>query len=329
MVEVVSAARGRVWTHLRFLELAMTELRRRLIEDLQLRNYSPRTQQAYVSHVAQFARHFGRSPDQLGAEEVRAYQLYLIHERKWSWSSFNQAVSALRFFYKVTLGRTELLPQIPFGKRTRKLPAVLTRQEVATLLGCVEPFKHRLLLTTLYAAGLRLLEGTQLRVSDIDSSRMLLRVRQGKGNKERWACLSPRLLAELRVYWSIERPTEWLFPGQRPDKPLDGSVAQKALRRAAQLAGLTRPATPHTLRHSFATHQLEAGVDLRTIQQLLGHSSLSTTQVYLHVTDLRVRQTLSPFDLLPAAELRPHQQSLTTPWPPPELPPPPEPLPPV
>jgi len=187
----------------------------------------------------------------------------------------------------------------------------------------VESLKHRLLLTTLYAAGLRLLEGTHLRVADIDVPRMLLRVRNGKGNKERWASLSPRLLAELRVYWLIERPTEWLFPGLRPDKPLDGSVAQKAMRRAAQLAGLTRPASPHTLRHSFATHQLEAGVDLRTIQQLLGHSDLSTTQVYLHVTDLRVRQTLSPFDLLPAAELRPHQQPPTSPWPPTELPPPP------
>ena len=288
----------------------MTELRRRLIEDLQLRNYSPRTIQAYVGHMAHFARHFGRSPDQLGPDEVRAFQRHLTEEKQVAWSTYNQATAALRFFYRMTLGREENLPRLAYAKRPRRLPSVLTRAEVAALLDAVDSPLARLVLQTLYSAGLRLREGTQLRVSDVDSVQMRLRIRSGKGNKERWAPLSPLLLEELRAHYRRCRPAEWLFPGQRPQRPLEASTVQKACRRAAKSAGLAPRATPHVLRHSYATHQLEAGVDLRTIQQLLGHVSLSTTQRYLHVSEMRLRGVPSPMDLLtpvrtPAAEAGP------------------------
>jgi len=218
----------------------MTPLRQRLIEDLQVRNYSPRTVECYVRHVAEFARHFHTSPDQLGPEQIRAYQVYLVREKHASWSLFNQAACALRFFYNVTLARNYPREYVPYGKRPKTLPVVLSREEVARLFSCVKYPKHRMLLRTAYAAGLRLSEVLHLQVGHIDSARMLLHVVQGKGAKDRLVPLSPQLLVELRAYWKMCRPRVWLFPGSRPEKPLHGASVQRALRRAAQAAGLTK-----------------------------------------------------------------------------------------
>lgn len=280
----------------------MTPLRTRMIEDLQVRNYSPRTVECYTYHVGCFARHFGRSPDQLGPEEVRAYQVYLVQEKKASWTSFNQAVCALRFLYRTTLPRDWPVTMIPFAKRPKKLPTVLAAQEVQQLLACAHPLKQRMILTSLYAAGLRLEEGLHLRVSDIDSARMLLRVACGKGAKERLVPLSPRLLTELREYWRTYRPATWLFPGGNDEQPLNSATVQKACTRAAREAGLTKRVTPHVLRHSYATGLLEAGVDFLTIQRLLGHRSFSTTLIYLHVRQPHLESVPSPLDWLPVEQ---------------------------
>jgi site-specific recombinase XerD len=252
-----------------------------------------------VYHVACFAKHFGRSPEQLGLEEVRQYQVYLVQEKKASWCSFNQAVCALRFLYRITLPRAWPVSMIPFPKRPKKLPVVLSPEEVQQLLACAKPLKHRLILTTLYAAGLRLEEGLQLRVADIDSARMLLRVACGKGAKERLVPLSPRLLTELREYYRACRPASWLFPSSQADAPLSDATVQKACKRAARAAAMVKRVTPHTLRHSYATHLLESGVDLLTIQRLLGHRSFSTTLVYLHVRRPHLESMPSPLDWLP------------------------------
>lgn len=281
---------------LTLLSLIMTPLRQRLIHDLQIRNRSPRTIECYVAHVAAFARHFGRSPELLDQEHIHQYQLFLLHEKRASWSLFNQAVCALRFFYKVTLPRGWAVTHLPYGKRPQKTPCVLSRAEVRQLLSCVERPVHRILLTTLYAAGLRLSEGLHLQAPDIDSRRMLLHVRSGKGQKDRLVSLSPVLLEELRAWHRIRRPAMWLFPGPR-DEPMHASTIQRACREAAIAAELTKHATPHTLRHSYATHLLEAGLDVNTLQKLLGHNQLSTTARYLHVTNERLRGVVSPLDL--------------------------------
>ncbi len=277
----------------------MTPLRQRMIEDMQLRNLSPRTIEAYVYHVASFAKHFGRSPERLGADEVRRYQLYLVQEKKASWSSFNQAVCALRFLYKVTCPQPFAVEHIAYGKRPKRLPTVLSRAEVTRLLECIPTLKHRVLVMTAYATGLRLSELTHLEVGDIDSSRMLVRVRQGKGQKDRVVPLSRRLLDELRVYWRAARPRRLLFPGRQPERPVHDTLVQKTIKAAARRAGIAKNVSPHVLRHSFATHLLEAGTDLRTLQRILGHSSLSTTAIYTHVTLARLQATVSPLDLLP------------------------------
>lgn len=282
-----------------FGDLLMTPLRRRMLSDMRLRNFSPRTMTCYTDHVARFALYFGRSPEALGPEEVRRYQVYLVEEKKASWSGFNQAVCALRFLYKVTLARDWPVTHIPFAKRPRKLPTVLSAGEVQRLLTCVKPLKQRMVLTTAYAAGLRLSEATHLQVSHIDSARMQVRVEQGKGAKDRLVPLSRRLLQELRDYWRAVRPATWLFPGRSLAVPLTKSSVQRSCQQAAQAAGLTKRTTPHTLRHSFATHLLEAGIDLLTIQRLLGHRSFSTTMVYLHVTQQRLEAVSSPLDWLP------------------------------
>jgi site-specific recombinase XerD len=270
-----------------------------MIEDMQLRNMSPRTVETYVHHMACFAQHFGRAPDTLGVEEVRRYQLYLVHEKKASWSLFNQAVCALRFFYKVTCPRPFVVEHVAFAKRPKKLPVVLSREEVVRLLECIPTYKHRVLVMTAYAAGLRLSELLHLEVGDIDSSRMVIRVRQGKGQKDRLVPLSRRLLQELRVYWRAVRPQRLLFPGARPDRPLHDTLVQRVVREAAGRAGINKRVSPHVLRHSFATHLMEAGTDLRTLQRILGHASLSTTAIYTHVSVARVQATTSPLDLLP------------------------------
>lgn len=276
----------------------MTPLRRRMVEDMTLRNLAPRTIETYVERVAQFARHFGSSPEHLGMAEVRTYLLYLIQERHVSWSYFNQALAALRFLYRVTLGRDWAPGMIRYPKTEKKLPVVLSPAEVAQFFQAIPGLKHRATLMTAYAAGLRVSEVVALRVEDIDSRRMVIRVRQGKGRKDRYVMLAPRLLDLLRTYWQAARPRMWLFPGKDPDRPLSVSVVQRACRAACRDAGLSKHATVHTLRHCFATHLLEAGTDLRTIQVLLGHSSLRTTATYTHVSTAALRATVSPLEHL-------------------------------
>jgi site-specific recombinase XerD len=260
----------------------MTPLRQRFVDDLRLRNYSPRTVEAYVAGVARLARFRQRSPDQLGPDDVRALQLDLLRQGV-SWSLFNQTVCALRFFFRVTLGRPDVLPYIPFGKKPKCVPCVLSPEEVLQFLDAVPHGRDRVLLQTAYACGLRIEELMHLRVDDIDSRRMVVVVRQGKGRKDRLVPLSPRLLEVLRAYWHVERPRTWLFPGRIADRPLTATNLQRLCQRVVARLGLPKRVTPHTLRHSFATHMLEAGVDLHTLKAMLGHRSLQTTALYLHV----------------------------------------------
>jgi integrase/recombinase XerD len=275
----------------------MTPLRQRFIDDLRIRNYSPRTIQAYLAGVVRFVKHFGRSPDLLGPEDIRAFQVHLL-EKHVSWSQFNQTVSALRFLYRFTLGRPEQVPYIPYGKRPKTLPAVLSSEEVARLIQAAPPGRDRVLLQLAYGCGLRLGELLALQVGDIDSARMVIHVRQGKGGKDRLVPLSLRLLEELRAYWRQHRPRTWLFPGHKPDQALTDGGVQRIFRRVVTRAGLSKHCSMHTLRHSYATHLLEAGVDLLTLKSLLGHRTLETTAHYLHVSTQRLQQTPSLLDLL-------------------------------
>ncbi len=276
----------------------MTGLRQRMIEDLRIRNYSPRTIETYIRRVAGFARHFGRSPARLGSEEIRAYQVFLVQSRKVSWSVFNQTVAGLRFLYGVTLGQPGRVEQIPYPRQERRLPTVLSHEEVARLLGAVRNLKHRTVLLTLYGTGLRLSEALGLEVSDVDGRRGLIRVRHGKGGKDRYVDLAPTLVEALRVYWRAYRPERWLFPGEATERPMHATGVQKAFGLARERARITKPACIHTLRHSFATHQLEAGINLRRIQLQLGHSSLETTAIYLHVASRAVQSADRSVDLL-------------------------------
>ncbi|HMB02887.1 MAG TPA: site-specific integrase [Isosphaeraceae bacterium] len=276
----------------------MTPLRRRMIQDMQLRNFAPGTIALYVNCVARFARHFGTSPEHLGPEDVRAYLLQLVQERRPSWSYYNQNLHALRFLYNVTLGRDWVLKHIACPKQPKRLPVVLGPDELTRFFAAIGSLKHRALLMTAYAAGLRVSEVAALRVGDIDSQRMVLRVRQGKGRKDRYVMLSPKLLDLLRAYWKEARPRTWLFPGLDPDRPISAAAVMKACRQACRVSGLEKHVTVHTLRHSFATHLLEAGADLRTIQVLLGHHSPRTTALYTHVSPAALQATVSPFDRL-------------------------------
>jgi site-specific recombinase XerD len=243
----------------------------------------------YLRHVAEFAKHFHRSPDQLGAEDIRQYQLFLIQGKKLAWSSYNQIVCALRFFYAKTLNRGFLLEEIPFPRTEQRLPLILSQEEVARILTAPLHLKTRALLMTIYAAGLRRSEAARLRVNDIDSARMTITVRQGKGQKDRVVMLSPVLLQTLRQYWRHNKPKQWLFPGKNPDQPISDNDIFGVFHNAVRRAGITKKVSPHSLRHSFATHLLESGTDLRTIQILLGHRSLKTTARYLHVSQQHVR----------------------------------------
>jgi integrase/recombinase XerD len=282
----------------------ITPLRRRMIEDMQVRNLSPVTQRCYVHAVAKFARHFNRSPDRLTLAEIRAYQIHLT-TTGISWAGFNVAVCALRFFYGVTLGRTAMVERIPYARKHRQLPVILSADEMARFFAAVPSLKHRTALMTAYAAGLRVSEVVRLKLADIDSSRMLIRVEQGKGGRDRYIMLSPQLLGVLRAYWRETRPPHWLFPGQDESRSLDASVLQWACRNARVAAGLGKPVTVHTLRHSFATHLLEAGTDIRIIQVLLGHRDLSTTARYTQVAATTIGNTTSPFDRLKLEEADP------------------------
>jgi integrase/recombinase XerD len=295
-------------------EPLMTPLRQRLTQDLQRRNYSPRTVDCYVRCVAAFAQHFGHSPDHLGAEHVRAYQMHLI-QRKASWSRFNQAVCALRFLYGVTLGQPDLVRMIPFGKKPKALPAVLSQDEVRRLFAAAAGLPWLLMLVqTTYACGLRAGEVLRLQVTDIDSARMVVHVRCAKGRKDRLVPLSPGLLALLRDYWKRSRPRDWLFPGRHHGKPLNPGSVQRLFRRLVLGCGLTKKASLHTLRHSYATHLLEAGCNLASLQKLLGHNQLSTTLRYTHLEQTHLQRVGSPLDSLLAASAGEGPGCLIPPW---------------
>ncbi len=287
----------------------MTPERQRMIEDMQVRNLSPQTQACYVQQVSLFARHFKKSPEILGPEEIRSYQVYLTNEKKLAPGSILIAVAALRFFYKVTLHKDWSVEEvIPTPKKPQKLPIVLSPEEVRHFLSCVASPKHRTILTTCYAAGLRISEAVRLKPTEIDSQRMVIRVEQGKGQKDRYVMLSPKLLEILRNWWRLEKPKPWLFPSNIPGRHLTRFAVEDACQEARRASGISKPISPHSMRHAFAVHLLEHGVDVRRIQLLLGHRSLATTARYLKIATSQVCSTTSPFDLLPqpvAAEPEP------------------------
>jgi integrase/recombinase XerD len=280
----------------------MTALRQRMLEELQLRNYSSQTIRVYLSGVADFAGYFRQSPARLGPEQVRIYQLHLIQQRKLSWQTIQSRLSALRFFYTRTLKQPWFETEVTKPKVRRKLPVVWSREEVRTLLDHTTNLKHRALLATLYGAGLRCQEALDLKVTDIDSKRMLIHIREGKDGFPRQVMLSPRLLELLRRYWRSSKPKDWLFPGHSSTRPLYATGIRILCQRLRKQLGMTKRLTPHVLRHSFATHLLDAGTDLRTIQLLLGHHDLSTTARYLHVSERRLHSTVSPLDTLTLAQ---------------------------
>ena len=279
----------------------------RLAQDLKIRNMAQRTIDAYTFHAARFADFINKPLDCATPEDVRSFQLHLIEERKLAYSSFNQAVCALRFLYTHTIRVPWPVTMVPFGKRPKTLPVVLGRQEVDDLLRCTKNLKHRTFLTTLYATGMRFSEAANLHIHDIDSKRMQIRILHGKGAKQRQVPLSPRLLSELREYWKQYKPSSLIFPGKTPDKLYADTSIQKAIKESAELAGIHKNISPHTLRHSYATGLLEAGVDLLTISRLLGHACFATTMIYLHCRQEHLHSAPSPLDWLPVKQLPTYQ----------------------
>jgi len=277
----------------------MTPLRQRMLEDMGIRNFATNTQRSYLQQISAYAQHFRCSPERLGPEDVRTYQAHLLKTRMLAPGTMAVTTSALRFLYMVTLKRDWTVDDIPMPKKPWKLPIILSPAEVAHFLECVKSLKHRTILTTAYAAGLRVSEVVHLKVTDVDSQRMVLRIEQGKGRKDRYVMLSPRLLEALRAYWKTVHPKTWLFPGQIPGQPISRATVELACQKAHRAAAIGKPITPHSLRHAFATHLLEAGTDLKRIQLLLGHRSLSTTSRYLKVAANTVCDTISPLDALP------------------------------
>jgi integrase/recombinase XerD len=277
----------------------MTELRRRMDDDMQVRGLADRTRETYLWAVSGLATFYRRSPDQISDQEIQTYLLHLIRERQRSWSTCNIVVQALRFFFYTTLKRDRMTFCVPSPRRPGTLPAILSRTEVARLIAHVRNGKHRTMILTAYAAGLRLSEVLHLRVTDIDATRMTIRVQQGKGGQDRYTVLSAHLLEALRAYWKEMRPAPpWLFPSAHGPHPMDPTALQRAYQTAKRRAGLTKPVGIHALRHAFATHLLEAGVDLHTIQRLLGHGHLSTTTRYFQLTQHTTIAPGSPLDLL-------------------------------
>src|SRR5213596_334730 len=280
----------------------MTRLRRMMLEELQRRNYSKQTSRYYLQAVAAFARYFGRSPDKLGLNELRSYQAYLLRDRKLAVGTVVGLVAALRFFFNKTLKRHLPPTDIPYPKHPRRLPAVLTVEEVARLIDSARNLLDRTLLMVLYSTGMRNCELRHLQVKDIDSKSMLIHIQRGKGGRDRYVPLSPKLLETLREYWRWMKPKTYLFPGtvngSRADKPITPKVLWEACREAAQRAGITKAVRPHLLRHSYATHLVEAGADLPTVQLLLGHSDLKATSIYLHLSERHLKAAGTPLDKL-------------------------------
>jgi len=282
----------------------MSPLRQQMDNDMVLRGLADRTREAYIAAVVGIAKYYRRSPEQLSEDEIERYLLHLIEQRKLAWASTNQAACALTFLFHVTLKQPHTTFRIPRRKLPSKLPEILSREEVYRILEASSNLKHRTLLTATYAAGLRVSEVCNLKLSDIDSARMMLRVECGKGAKDRYTLLSPRLLELLRLYWRATRPVNWLFPTRNGQRCIDSALAQKMYYAAKRRAEITKQGGIHSLRHAFATHLLEAGVDIHTIQRLLGHGQLSTTARYFHLKQ-HVLTTESPLDLLPTAEPTP------------------------
>lgn len=287
----------------------MNLLQQRMQDDLRLRNYSRATERVYLYHVEQFTRHFDQSPRHLGTNDIRAYLLHLINERKCSWSWSRQAVAALRFLYGVTLDSQHLVPSIPYPRREIHLPIVLTPPEVERLLRAATHLKHQVLLMTIYSAGLRLSEALNLTHEDVDSERMVIHIRQGKGKRDRTVPLSSVLVHALRQYRRSHGTSRWIFPGQSLQRPIAKSTVQGMIGRARVRSGIVKRATARTLRHSYATHLLEAGTDIRVIQRLLGHATLASTEVYTHVSCQRLAEVRSPLDRL-NVEVAPIQLTL-------------------
>jgi integrase/recombinase XerD len=286
------------------IDASVSPLRQRMIEDMTIRNLAPKTQHGYIRTIKQFAAFLGRSPDTASFEDVRRFQLHLA-ARGGSPGALNQAVSALRFLFRITLGRRDIVEHTPFVHEPRKLPVVLSPEEVARLLDAAPSLKYRAALSVAYGAGLRAGEVVSLKVSDIDSARMLIRVGQGKGRKDRYVMLSPHLLALLRAWWRAARPQGWLFPGQNRVNPLTPRQLNRACHTAAERARLDKPVSLHTLRHSFATHLLEQNIDIRVIQVLLGHAKLDTTALYTRVATKTIRAVMSPLEQLALKQAEP------------------------
>ena len=277
---------------------------KRLAEDLMIRNMADATIDAYTYHVRRLADFIKKPLDRATPEDVRTFQLHLIQDKNLAYSTFNQAVCALRFYYRHTEPMPWPVTMVPFGKRPKTLPVVLSRNEIEKLFQCTTNLKQQTFMMTLYSGGLRFSEAACLKVADIDSQRMMIHVACGKGKKDRFVPLSPRLLEQLRAYWIKYRPTgSLLFPGQTPEKPYADTSIRKAIKAAAVKAGIKKRVYPHVLRHSYATGLLEAGVDLLTISRLLGHSSFATTMRYLHCRREHLHSTPSPLDWLPVQQL--------------------------
>ena len=291
----------------------MTPLRRRMLEDMQLLNFSASTQRSYIHYIAEFARYYGCSPDKLGLDEVRNYRLYLLEEKQLSPPSVNCFVSAAKFLYLHTLEMPWPEDAFPHAKVPEKLPCVLSTEEVDRFFNAIALLRHRAVLMLCYGSGLRISEACGLQVEDIDSKRMLVRVQQGKGGKDRFTVLSHRMLIILRQYWMIDRPQKWLFPTAHPDEHIHPGAIQKICRDAAHIAGINKRVTPHLLRHSFATHLLENGTETRVIQVLLGHRRIDTTARYIAVTPRSLGSVQSPLDQLPTSAAAPPKKKLGRP----------------
>jgi integrase/recombinase XerD len=285
----------------------VTHLRKMMLEELQRRNYSQNTTRSYLQIVRDFARHFKRPPDQLGPDEIRQYQVHLIQERKMGVRTVGHCTAALRFFFVKTLKRHYPVEEVPYPKQPRRLPIVLSQEEAVALINSAKNLYHRAMLTTLYSTGMRRAELCKLKVEDIDSKRMILHIRQGKGGKDRDVPLSPVLLETLREYWRWMRPRTYLFPGtvngRRADKPITSKVIWEACVEAARNAGISKRVSPHLLRHSFATHLMENGADLPTVQMLLGHTDLKPTSIYLHLSERHLKAAGTPLDQAALAPL--------------------------